>query len=38
MAMFGWTDIKMAEVYTRAANQERLAEGAMYLLDTKDKT
>jgi integrase len=36
MAMFGWTDIKMAEVYTRAANQERLAEGAMYLLDTKD--
>jgi hypothetical protein len=38
MAMFGWTDIKMAEAYTRAADQERLAEKAMHLLETKDKT
>jgi integrase len=37
MAIFGWADIKMAEVYTRAADQERLAESAIHLLDTKDK-
>ena len=36
MAMFGWSDIKMAELYTRAANQERLAEAGMRMLDTKE--
>ena len=35
MAIFGWDSIKMAELYTRAADQERLAESAMHLLDTK---
>ncbi len=38
MAIFGWDSIKMAELYTQAADQERLAESAMYLLDTKDRT
>jgi integrase len=38
MAIFGWADIKMAEVYTRAADQERLAESAIHFLDFKDKT
>jgi integrase len=36
MAMFGWKSIKMAQHYTRAADQERLAESAMYLLDTNE--
>ena len=36
MAIFGWDSIKMAELYTQAADQERLAESAMHLLDTKD--
>jgi integrase len=36
MAIFGLDSIKMAELYTQAADQERLAESAMYLLDTKD--
>jgi len=29
MAIFGWTDIKEAEFYTRAADRKRLALGAM---------
>jgi integrase len=33
MAIFGWDSIKMAELYTQAADQERLAESGMYLLD-----
>jgi integrase len=33
MAIFGWDSIKMAELYTRAADQERLAESAMHMLD-----
>ena len=32
MAIFGWETLKQAEVYTRAADQLRLAEGAMHLL------
>jgi Phage integrase family len=32
MAIFGWDTLKMAEAYTRAANQERLAEAAMHML------
>jgi integrase len=37
MAIFGWDSIKMAEHYSRAADQERLAESAMHLLDTEQK-
>ena len=32
MAVFGWTNIKQAEGYTRTANRERLASEAMPLL------
>jgi hypothetical protein len=35
MAIFGWESIQMAELYTRAADQERLAESAMHLLDKR---
>ena len=34
MAIFGWDTLKMAEAYTRAADQERLAESAMHMLET----
>lgn len=33
MAMFGWRTSKMAEQYTRRADQKRLAGGAMHLID-----
>jgi integrase len=33
MAMFGWKDIKMAQRYTLAADQERLAESGMNMLE-----
>jgi integrase len=33
MAIFGWTDIKEAELYTRNANRKRLAAGAMRKLE-----
>ena len=32
MAIFGWRTLKQAEVYTRAADQVRLAQGAMDML------
>ena len=32
MAIFGWATLRMAEAYTRAADQERLAEAAMHML------
>jgi integrase len=32
MAMFGWDSIRMAELYTREADQRRLAEDAMHLI------
>jgi len=32
MAIFGWSTLKQAEVYTRAAEQKRIAGGAMSLL------
>ncbi|MET4187673.1 integrase [Bradyrhizobium sp. JR1.7] len=32
MAMFDWDTVRMAEVYTRAANQKRLAGEAMFLI------
>jgi integrase len=38
MAMFGWRTLKMAEQYTRAADQERLAESAMHLLNMQEQT
>lgn len=34
MAIFGWTDPKMAALYTRTANRKRLAAGAMHKLAT----
>ena len=34
MSVFGWDSIQMAELYTRSADQEHLAESAMHLLDT----
>ncbi|HEV2629431.1 MAG TPA: tyrosine-type recombinase/integrase [Pseudolabrys sp.] len=33
MAIFGWDSIEQAELYTRAADQKRLADSAMHLLD-----
>ena len=38
MAIFGWDTHKMAEQYTRAADQQRLAEAAMHTLDTREQT
>src|SRR5262249_25171277 len=38
MAAFGWSTLAMAELYTRAANQERLAEQAMRLLELPEQT
>ena len=37
MAIFGWDTLKMAEAYTRAADQERLAEAAMHMLQTPER-
>src|SRR5215471_15374582 len=34
MAIFGWVDIKEAEIYTRAADRKRLAAKAMNKLET----
>jgi integrase len=33
MAIFGWRTLKMAEQYTRAADQQRLANAAMHMLE-----
>ena len=33
MAIFGWDSIEQAELYTRAADQKRLADSAMHFLD-----
>jgi integrase len=38
MAIFGWDTLKMAEGYTRAADQERLAESAMHMLESQERT
>jgi integrase len=38
MAIFGWETLKMAEKYTRAADQKRLAEAAMHMLDMREQT
>ena len=34
-AIFGWSTLKQAELYTRAAEQKRLAEDAMDLLQVR---
>ncbi len=39
MSVFGWLSLKQAELYTRAAQQKRMAEDAMKLLmRDKDET
>jgi hypothetical protein len=38
MAIFGSDTPKMAEQYTRAADQQRLAEAVTHLLDTREQT
>lgn len=38
MAIFGWDTLKQAEIYTRAANQKRLAAEAMHLLAGQEQT
>jgi integrase len=37
MAIFGWDSMRTAEIYTRAANQQRLAKSAMHLLESGTK-
>ena len=37
MAMFGWSSLRMAELYTRGADQKRLAESAMHTLEMKEQ-
>jgi len=37
MAIFGWDTIKEAEKYTAKADQRRLAESAMHLLDVRTR-
>jgi hypothetical protein len=37
MAMFGWSTLKMAEVYTRGADQELLAEAGMHMLQAPEQ-
>jgi integrase len=38
MAIFGWSDIKQAELYIRAAEQKRLAKDSMHLLHAVHRT
>jgi hypothetical protein len=37
MAIFGWDTLKMAEAYTRSADQQRLAEAAMHMLGSPEQ-
>jgi hypothetical protein len=37
MAIFGWSSLKMAELYARAADQKRLAGSAMHMLEAKEQ-
>lgn len=37
MAIFGWTNPHQAAVYTKKANRDRLAAGAMHLLVPRDE-
>jgi integrase len=36
MAIFGWDSIRTAEQYTRRADQQRLADDAMHLIEARD--
>jgi len=36
MAMFGWDSIRQAEHYTRKASQQKIANGAMHLLEREN--
>ena len=38
MAIFGWDTLKEAERYTRNADQQRLAESAMHMLETPEQS
>jgi integrase len=38
MAIFGWETLKEAERYTRAADQQHLAEAAMHMLEAVEQT
>jgi integrase len=37
MAIFGWDSIKQTEIYTRAAEQKRMADDAMHLIEAHDE-
>ena len=37
MAMFGWLDIKQAELYTRTAERKRLARDNIHLLQREER-
>jgi integrase len=37
MAIFGWSSLMMAELYTRAADQKRIAESAMHTLEPQEQ-
>jgi hypothetical protein len=37
MAIFGWDTLKQAEVHTKAANQKRLAENSMHLIEATEQ-
>src|SRR5262249_10319151 len=37
MAIFGWDILKQAEVYTKAADQKRLAESSMHLIASQEQ-
>jgi integrase len=37
MAIFGWSTIAMAQRYTQAADQKRLADGSMHLIETAER-
>jgi len=37
MAIFGWDTLRMAETYTRAADQRRLAEAAMHMIEMPEQ-
>jgi hypothetical protein len=37
MAIFGWSSLKMAELYARSADQKRLAESAMHMLELREE-
>jgi hypothetical protein len=36
MAVFGWSSIRMAELYTQAVDQSKLAESMMHMLEVNE--